>query len=272
MHGNNDPVAAALHIILGDTLRADAVSVHSAAGLERICMTMVSYGYFGDLLRLSERLRWMGPKRYDIAGIRTFLRSKAYSGTIRFRGECRNLSTRTGMMCGRHCSDCRSQDHLCQEEEGPADQLTEIKGKFLAINAVTTTCKSPHTKEGMSPEAHYGDGNTDLIIVHRVSRLNYFRYLFRVGFHFSHPFSLPFVQAVRVKEFSFTPDDEAGGSSVWNCDGEIVNEAAITVKVHRQLVPVFARGVFNEGFHRGHKEGVDSNCNNCYEQIFNEEG
>jgi hypothetical protein len=40
----------------------------------------------------------MGPKRYDIAGIRTFLRSKAYSGTIRFRGECRNLSTRQGFL------------------------------------------------------------------------------------------------------------------------------------------------------------------------------
>lgn len=269
MHGNNDPVAAALHIILGDTLQADAVSVHSASGLERICMTMVSYGYFGDLLRFSERLRWMGPKRYDLAGVKTFLRSKSYSGTLQFRGECRNLSTRTGMMCGRHCSGCRTQD------QGPEDGLEEVrtvKGKFLAINAVTTTCKSPHTKEGMSPEAHYGDGNTDLIIVHRTSRLNYFRYLFRVAFHMSHPFSLPFVEAVRVREFSFTPDDEAGGSSVWNCDGEIVNEAAITVKVHRQLVPVFARGVFNEDFRRGQKEDVDSNCNNCYEQIFNEEG
>ena len=40
------------------------------------------------------RLRWMGPKRYDIAGIKTFLRSKSYSGTIQFRGECRNLSNR----------------------------------------------------------------------------------------------------------------------------------------------------------------------------------
>jgi len=39
----------------------------------------------------------MGPKRYDIAGIKTFLRSKAYSGTISFRGECRNLSTRQGL-------------------------------------------------------------------------------------------------------------------------------------------------------------------------------
>ena len=35
--------------------------------------------------------------------------------------------------------------------------------------------------------------------------------------------------------------DAASGSSIWNCDGEIVNEAAISVKVHRQLVPVFAR-------------------------------
>lgn len=280
LHGTNDPVTAALHIILGDSLKSDAVSVHTAAGLERICMTMVSYGYFGDLLRFSERLRWMGPKRYDVAGIKTFLRSKAYSGTLQFRGECRNLATRTGILCGRHCSDCRSNS------PEPADRRHEesrqIKGKFLAINAVTTTCKSPHTKEGMSPEAHYGDGNTDLIIVHRTSRLNYFRYLFRVAFHRDHPLSLPFVEAVRVREFTFTPDDEASGSSIWNCDGEIVNEAAITVKVHRRLVPVFARGVYNENYRPRLQEegggggggggGVDSNYNSCYEQIFNEEG
>jgi hypothetical protein len=40
------------------------------------------------------RLRWMGPKRYDVAGVKTFLRSKSYSGTLQFRGQCRNLSTR----------------------------------------------------------------------------------------------------------------------------------------------------------------------------------
>lgn len=38
----------------------------------------------------------------------------------------------------------------------------------------------------------------------------------------------------------------AGGyslsSSVWNCDGEVINEAAIHVKVHCQLVTVFGAG------------------------------
>ena len=31
-------------------------------------------------------------------------------------------------------------------------------------------------------------------------------------------------------------------SSVWNCDGEVINEAAIHVKVHCQLVTMFAAG------------------------------
>ena len=36
-------------------------------------IAMVSYGYFGDLMQRSERYRWLGPKRYDISGVRTFL-------------------------------------------------------------------------------------------------------------------------------------------------------------------------------------------------------
>ena len=36
-------------------------------------LAMVSYGYFGDLMQRSERYRWLGPKRYDISGVRTFL-------------------------------------------------------------------------------------------------------------------------------------------------------------------------------------------------------
>ena len=31
-------------------------------------------------------------------------------------------------------------------------------------------------------------------------------------------------------------------TSVWNCDGEVLNSPAIYVKVHCQTLPVFARG------------------------------
>ncbi len=43
---------------------------------------MISYGYFGDLMVHSERLRWLGPKRYDVSGVHTFLGNKAYKGVI----------------------------------------------------------------------------------------------------------------------------------------------------------------------------------------------
>ena len=46
---------------------------------------MVSYGYFGDLMQRSERYRWLGPKRYDISGVRTFLGNYINCSTITFQ-------------------------------------------------------------------------------------------------------------------------------------------------------------------------------------------
>lgn len=34
------------------------------------------YGFYGDVMRESEELRWMGPARYDIAGCMVFLKHK----------------------------------------------------------------------------------------------------------------------------------------------------------------------------------------------------
>ena len=118
------------------------------------------------------------------------------------------------------------------------------------------------TPQGLSPGAHLGDGLVDLIIVNKTSRLNYFRYLYRSAYLNSSPFELPFVERIKVREFSFIPhvkrensmDSEDSNTedttdqfdekktSVWNCDGEVLNSPAIYVKVHCQTLPVFARG------------------------------
>merc|ERR1712136_654077 len=47
-------------------------------------LAMVSYGYVGDLLQSSESLRWLGPIRYETAGVKTFINIKRYEGTITF--------------------------------------------------------------------------------------------------------------------------------------------------------------------------------------------
>ena len=88
------------------------------------------------------------------------------------------------------------------------------------------------------------------IFRHTFVSLNFFltdfRYLFRSAYLTSDPFDLPFVHRLKVREFSFTPDtdpnDMNAKTSVWNCDGEILDCPKINVKVHCQMLPVFARG------------------------------
>lgn len=133
-----------------------------------------------------------------------------------------------------------------EEKVKEGKERVRVEGSFLAITSATVSCSCRHTKPGMSPGAHTGDGATDLIIVRRTHHLNYLRYLVRVAFNRSSPFSLPFVQAVRVTDWSFSDQEIPGRSSVWNCDGEILEQPSLHVRVHRQLVPVFARGVFNK--------------------------
>lgn len=39
------------------------------------------YGFYGDVITESEKYRWMGPKRYDYAGTKVFLRHR-YSASF----------------------------------------------------------------------------------------------------------------------------------------------------------------------------------------------
>ena len=34
------------------------------------------YGFYGDVMKESEDLRWMGPARYDMAGLKVFMQHK----------------------------------------------------------------------------------------------------------------------------------------------------------------------------------------------------
>jgi hypothetical protein len=43
---------------------------------------MASYGFMGDVMALSERLRWLGPPRYEAAGALRFLALTAYAADV----------------------------------------------------------------------------------------------------------------------------------------------------------------------------------------------
>lgn len=52
----------------GDRIGIDVNSVNVDNQFIRYSVTMLGYGYMGDLLKDSDNNRWMGPKRYTWSG------------------------------------------------------------------------------------------------------------------------------------------------------------------------------------------------------------
>lgn len=68
LHGTDDPETAILHVLLGSTAPLDVAAMHNHSGISRFIVGQMSYGHLADTMVYSEKLRWMGPKRYDLAG------------------------------------------------------------------------------------------------------------------------------------------------------------------------------------------------------------
>lgn len=283
--GTNDPVTSALHIIVGDSQPMDVCSVHHNNMFLRYSVSLLGYGFYGDVLTDSERKRWMGPARYDFSGVKMFLTHHYYEGSVSY------LPARGIMGTPRDVGKCRSGCVVCQHNgqllseraesykmeeclDGESDsEWRTIRGKFLAINAASMSCACPRSPKGLSPAAHLADGTADLILVRKCSRFDFLRHLLR---HTSKDdqFDHTFVEVHRVRRFRFVPrhcqsDSEleldllennkrqifsqicrdhpacscAPAYSSWNCDGEILTHAAIDVRVHCQLIKLFARGI-----------------------------
>jgi len=60
-----------------------------------------------------------------------------------------------------------------------------VKGRFAAINSFLMSCRCRYSADGPAPAAHLGDGCTDLVIIHRCSRIDYTKHLYRCSDHHS---------------------------------------------------------------------------------------
>uniref|UniRef100_A0A8C4PWM9 Ceramide kinase n=1 Tax=Eptatretus burgeri TaxID=7764 RepID=A0A8C4PWM9_EPTBU len=257
--GTNDPVTAALHVVIGDNQPLDVCEVRTDKAFLTFSVTLLGYGFYGDTLRDSENHRWLGPSRYDISGIKTFLRGASYTGRVDFR-----LATvdATGPRDGKLC-----RSGVC--------------GRFTAINLSAMSSSCARCPSGLSPAAHLASGSADLVLVRTCSRSALLRFLIR---HTANQdrFDFPFVETYRVSEVRFTPiakgdcdeceeEDEysiASNSelcrglspqgatpnlcccvsvphtstvSCWNCDGEILMQTALNVRVRPRLIRLTSR-------------------------------
>lgn len=99
--GINDPMTSAVVIVLGKKLNIDVCAVHhrDEDKLIRYSTSFLGYGYFGDTIADSETNRWMGPKRYDWAGVKKFIRHRLYSGEIKLCIEPSDGSPKESTVC-----------------------------------------------------------------------------------------------------------------------------------------------------------------------------
>ncbi|XP_019732674.1 ceramide kinase isoform X2 [Hippocampus comes] len=283
--GTNDPVTSALHIIVGDSQPMDVSSVHHNDTFLRYSVSLLGYGFYADIQTDSERQRWLGPARYDLSGVKTFLSHNYYEGTVSFVTADDNVGDpRDKEQCRAGCRVCQRKTSLREpRHDDPSHAVnetwTDIHGKFIAINAANMSCACPRSPQGLSPAAHLADGTADLILVRKCSRLDFFKHLLRHT-NKEDQFDHSFVEVHRVRKFRFQPrhddpvslEDLSGpqkqadqgpvcsrvagchygncGCSHWTCDGEILPHVAIQVSVQCQLIRVFARGIEEKNHHQ----------------------
>ncbi|KAG2498761.1 hypothetical protein HYH03_003500 [Edaphochlamys debaryana] len=107
LHGSRCAATAALHIALGDRLALDCGRAEVSDGGEaRTFVCQAGYGFMGDVMRFSERLRCMGPVRYDVTGALQYLRLASYRVALSYK-EAPSLAD-AQHICTAQCQVCRA--------------------------------------------------------------------------------------------------------------------------------------------------------------------
>lgn len=254
LHGTTDIKTCIIHIALGQTTGLDISSVSNDKGIMKFYASVMSYGYLGDLLYESESLRWLGPKRYDYAGFKKILRNRGYDVELMLLQDpettnesdvITNCDAKDKIKCFENCSICSAHD---SESKVPADErYKHVKAKVFMLNAANISCACNRSPSGMAPYAHLGDGYLNVIVVRHGSLWKNLKLLLTLSSADGNIEKLPFVDFYRTKKFHFKalngsseqsladstqPISIAASKncSMWNCDGEIIQETDVTVR------------------------------------------
>ncbi|KAF7267127.1 hypothetical protein GWI33_019621 [Rhynchophorus ferrugineus] len=217
IHGTTDPTTAVLHIIFGDILGLDLVSVYDEHTLLRLYASVLSYGYLGDVAYHSDQYRWMGPHRYDYSGFKKLILNRGYKGEIAIYTDTKEVQ---GIDCKGNCDVCKNET---LHKEKASCKWETLKGKFFMISGANISCacsRSPKVKH--------------------TSVVNNLRLLLRLSSADAVIEDLPFVETYSAREFCFRAAD--GAASKWNCDGEVQHQTNIRAKVRCQLLTIYSRG------------------------------
>ncbi|GJU18672.1 ceramide kinase isoform X1 [Tanacetum coccineum] len=265
--GVRDPMTSALQIILGKRVCLDIAQVvrweksRTSKNEPRVryAASFAGYGFYGDVITESEKYRWMGPKRYDYAGTKVFLRHRSYeaevaymkveSGNTNVGANAKRIKVFWGLskdservICRAKCDICNTPLSTSQIEKPDPKQESNwvrVKGRFLSIGAAVISCRNEKAPDGLVADAHLADGFLHLILIKDCPRAFYLWHLTQLARKGGTPLNFDFVERHKTTSFTFT---SSGEESVWNVDGEILKAQKLSAQVFRGLISLFASG------------------------------
>ncbi|PKA61138.1 Sphingosine kinase 1 [Apostasia shenzhenica] len=274
--GIRDPVTSALHIILGRRISLDVAQVvrwkttptSLDTPLVHYAASFAGYGFYGDVVKESEKYRWMGPSRYDFTGTKVFLEHRSYEAEVGFLAAkeddtikgmpsgmadaCHSLLPRRNLskeVCRIECSICNgttNSSHIVTNGgtsspivHGEGVRWLRSKGRFLSVGAAVISCRNERAPDGLVADAHLSDGFLHLILVKDCPRPFYLWHLTKLTRKGADPLDFSFVEHHKTNLFTFVANHDG---SVWNLDGELLQACQVTVRACRGLVNLFAAG------------------------------
>ncbi|XP_078162813.1 diacylglycerol kinase family protein isoform X2 [Carex rostrata] len=266
--GVRDPVTSTLHIILGSKMSLDIAQVvrwktSLSSILEsptlRYAASFAGYGFYGDVIKESEKLRWMGPMRYDYAGTMVFLKHKTYEAEITYlepqimessSHEPRRKQQK--QICRTNCTVC-NQPTVSESDRDFSDgtvsksdiytnkdfKWSRVKGRFLSVGAAVISCRNERAPDGLVADAHLSDGFLHLILVKDCPHPYYLWHLTQLTKRGSDPLNYSFIEHHKTPAFTFVSQHDR---SLWNLDGEILEASHVSVQACRGLINLFASG------------------------------
>ncbi|GMJ05940.1 ACCELERATED CELL DEATH 5 [Hibiscus trionum] len=272
--GARDPITSALHVILGKRLCLDVAQVvrwktTSTSKIEplvRYAASFAGYGFYGDVITESEKYRWMGPKRYDYAGTKVFLKHRSYEAEVGYlEVESKKDSSKSDgsrifskawslkrkkserIICRANCNVCNTKPVHSSTKSTPATpylsaqetKWLKSKGRFLSVGAAIMSNRNERAPDGLVADAHLSDGFLHLLLIKDCPHALYLWHLTQLARKGGNPLNFDFVEHHKTTAFTFT---SIGNESVWNLDGELFQAHKLSAQVFRGLICLFASG------------------------------
>ena len=230
---------------------------------------MTTTGKLGDVMKESEKWRWIGPMRYDLVGAGVWMLNKSYRARVEYLPAPRESSSRQ-VICTKSCPVCLQPAHGRLNPAQKSFKLhaqnslkrcesdwRAVEGEFAGIMLVIMPCRSEKSQTGVCKYSHLSDGRVHLVMIKACSRWRYLRFLLRLSNQGLETGStddgvIQVEACAAIKITHLEPTGQANGGvtgkeSVWNVDGELLRvDAADPVlygEVHRSFVRAFSRGV-----------------------------